>query len=588
MTAAAPVQCDVLVVGSGAGGLAAAVTARIRKLDVLVVEKAPVFGGTTAWSGGWLWIPCNVHARRAGSTDTISAARGYLEAELGAAFDAEKVDAFLAAGPQMVEFFERETALQFVPGLLTPDFHAHSPGAGVGRPVCAAPFDGRELGGLIAKLRPPLPEIAVLGMAIAAGADLRHFMNATRKPSSAWYAAKRFARHGLDMLRHGRGMHLVNGNALVARLLKSASVQGVRLWTDAPVRALDVADGAVVGARVATPDGVVRVIARRGVVLACGGFPHDVERRRALFPHAPTGREHWSAAPPPNTGDGLRLAESAGAAVALTRQPAAWAPVSQVRHHDGSVGHFPHLIDRAKPGVIAVTVEGKRFVNEAGSYHDFIVALHAVTPPGRDAVAWLVADHRTLRRYGLGFAKPFPFPLGPYLRTGYLKRGATPEALAPECGIDAARFAATLAEFNAGARNGDDPAFGRGSTPFNRFGGDSEHHPNPCVAPVSIAPYYAVKVLPGSLGTFAGIHTDAAGRALRQDGSPVAGLYAVGNDMASIMGGQYPGGGITLGPAMTFGYLAALHLAGERPDAAPAREEAARPQALDQPQTSRA
>jgi succinate dehydrogenase/fumarate reductase flavoprotein subunit len=580
----------VLVVGSGAGGLAAAVAARFHKLDVLVVEKAAFFGGTTAWSGGWLWIPGNLYARSAGTTDTIADARRYLEAELGDAFDAAKVDAFLKSGAEMVEFFERETALQFVPGLLTPDFHAHSPGSGTGRVVCAAPFDGRALGGLIAKLRPPLPEITVLGMAIAAGADLKHFMNATRKPASAWHASRRFARHGRDMLRHRRGMHLVNGNALVARLLKSASALGVRLWTEAPVRELTTANGAVTGARVDTAEGAVRVIARRGVVLACGGFPHDVARRRALFPHAPTGQEHWSAAPPENDGDGLRLAETAGASVVATRHAAAWCPVSEVRHRDGRVGHFPHLIDRAKPGVIAVKVDGRRFVNEAGSYHDFIAALQAATPPGRDVVAWLVCDHAALRRYGLGFAKPFPFPARRYVRMGYLKRGANPAALAAACGFDAKGFEATLAEYNAAAIHGDDPAFGRGSTPFNRFGGDPERAPNPCVAPIAHAPYYAVKVLPGSLGTFAGIRTDADARALASDGAPIAGLYAVGNDAASVMGGQYPGGGITLGPAMTFGHRAALHLAGQRDGSAPALGSAidAAPRASQQPLSTRA
>jgi succinate dehydrogenase/fumarate reductase flavoprotein subunit len=555
--------CDVLVVGSGAGGLAAAVSARVLGLDVVVVEKTAVFGGTTAWSGGWLWIPNNPHAARAGSGDTPAAARTYLEHELGERFDAARVDAFLENGPRMVEFFERETAVRFVPGLAMPDFHHDVPGAAIGRPLCAAPFDGRALGALVAKLRPPLAEITIGGMAIAAGTDLRHFLNATRSPASAWYAAKRFARHGVDLVRHRRGMQLVNGNALVARLLKSAADGGVRMLTEAPVESLTTSGGAVTGATVGTREGSVTVTARRGVVLACGGFPHDVERRRALFPRTPTGREHWSAAPSSNTGDGLRLAESVGAAIDTSgRHAAGWCPVSQVPHRSGAIGTFPHLIDRARPGVIAVTVEGRRFVNEAGSYPDFVAAMFEAAPPDRDVVAWLIADHRTLHRYGLGYAKPFPFSPTPHVRSGYLVRGATIEALAQACGIDPAALATTIAEYNRHAREGRDPAFGRGTTPFNRAGGDPEHAPNPCVAPVERAPYYAVKLLPGSLGTFAGVRTDAFARALRADGTPIAGLYAVGSDMASALGGHYPSGGITLGPAMTFGYIAARHLAG--------------------------
>jgi len=251
MNAASAVQCDVLVVGSGAAGLATAVTARVLGLDVLVVEKAPVFGGTTAWSGGWLWIPQSPPAVRAGITDSIAAARAYLQAELGADFDAARIDAFLTNGPRMVEFFENETAVRFLSGT-APDFHADLPGAAVGRPICAEPFDGRELGGLIDKLRLPLAEVSLRGMAIAAGSDLRHFMNATRVPASAWYAARRVARYALDVLRYGRGMHLVNGNALAARLLKSASDRGVRLWTESRARDLIVANGAVTGAWIET------------------------------------------------------------------------------------------------------------------------------------------------------------------------------------------------------------------------------------------------------------------------------------------------------------------------------------------------
>ena len=574
MNAASAVQCDVLVVGSGAAGLATAVTARVLGLDVLVVEKAPVFGGTTAWSGGWLWIPQSPPAVRAGITDSISAARTYLQAELGADFDAARIDAFLTNGPRMVEFFENETAVRFLSGT-APDFHADLPGAAVGRPICAEPFDGRELGGLIDKLRLPLAEVSLRGMAIAAGSDLRHFMNATRVPASAWYAARRVARYALDVLRYGRGMHLVNGNALAARLLKSASDRGVRLWTESRARDLIVANGAVTGAWIETTQGRIAVSTRRGVVLAAGGFPNDVARRRRWFPHTPTGNEHWSAAPAANTGDGLALAEDAGAVVPSLPNAGAWVAVSMVRRRDGTNGVFPHVIDRARPGVIAVTRRGRRFTNEANSYHDFMLAIFRATEPGDDVAAWLICDHACLRRYGLGFAKPFPFPVAPYLRSGYLLRGETPAALANAAGIDAPAFAETIDAYNVAAREGRDPAFGRGSTPFNRFGGDPAHQPNPCVAPIEQGPFYAVKVLPGSLGTFAGVKTDADARALDHGGEPIAGLYAVGNDMASIMAGRYPSGGITLGPAMTFGWLAARHLAGDvDPPTAPSEANA--------------
>jgi succinate dehydrogenase/fumarate reductase flavoprotein subunit len=339
----------------------------------------------------------------------------------------------------------------------------------------------------------------------------------------------------------------------------------VRLLLAAPVRELLQSDGAVRGARLDTAGGPVRVQARRGVVLACGGFPQDVERRRRLFPHAPTGAEHFSPAPPGNTGDGLRLAEHAGARIEQDLpHAAAWVPVSRVARRDGTTGLFPHFIDRAKPGVIAVTRKGRRFVNEANSYHDFVQGL--VDAVGRDEpTAFLLADHRAIRRYGLGFAKAFPLPLGPYLRSGYLLRGDTLAALAARAGIDAAALQVTLDAYNRHAREGRDPEFHKGSTAYNRFLGDATVGPNPCLAPLEVAPFYAVQVVIGDLGTYAGIRTDGRARVLGARGEPITGLYAAGNDMASIMGGNYPAGGITLGPAMTFGYIAGCDLAGVAP-----------------------
>jgi len=300
------------------------------------------------------------------------------------------------------------------------------------------------------------------------------------------------------------------------------------------------------------------------VVLAAGGFPHDVARRRALFPRTPTGHEHLPLPPPSCSGDGITLGESAGGVLATDlASPVAWAPVSRVSHADGSVGHFPHIIERGKPGVIGVLANGRRFVNEADGYYDYTAAMVAAVPPGQEVCSWLVCDHRFQRRYGLGFAKPFPLPVAPHLHSGYLKRGHSIEALARACGISPEGLAATVQAFNASARLGEDPEFGRGSTAYNRKQGDPLHPgPNPCVAPIEHGPFYAVKVQPGSFGTFAGLKTNGSAQVLRANGQPIEGLYAAGTDMASVMGGFYPSGGINLGPAMTFGFIAGRHAAG--------------------------
>ena len=561
------IDCDVLVAGSGAGGMTAAVTARRHGLDVVVAEKEPYFGGTTALSGGWLWVPGNRLGAPLGAEEPRDAARTYLEDQCGPWFDAARVDAFLAAGPRMVEFLMRETAVQFECPVMFPDYHPDAPGgAPGGRSIVAVPFDGRALGASLAKLRPPLPELTLFGMMLGSGKEIVHFFNATRSLESAWVVTKRLASHARDLALYRRGIRLTNGNALAGRLLKSAEDLGVRLLLAAPVGALVRADGAVRGAILDTAAGRVRVNARRGVVLACGGFPQDRERRRRLFPHAPTGAEHWSPAPPGNTGDGLRLAESVDARIEQDLpNAAAWVPVSRVTRRDGSTGIFPHFIDRAKPGVIAVTRKGRRFVNEANSYHDFVQGLMATVGPRDEPTAFLLADHRAMRRYGLGFAKAFPLPLRPYLASGYLLRGATPAELAAKAGIDAAALQVTLDEYNRHAREGRDPAFGKGGTAYNRFLGDATVAPNPCIAPLDAPPFYAVQVVIGDLGTYAGIRTDAHARVLGERGAPIPGLYAAGNDMSSIMGGNYPAGGITLGPAMTFGYIAGCHLAGVAP-----------------------
>ena len=556
--------CDLVVVGSGASGLSAAVTAASLGLDVIVLEKHHQLGGTSAWSGGWLWVPRNPLAVAAGIVEDIEAPRTYLKAELGEGYDEALATAFLEQAPRMVAFFQKETSVAFVDGNVIPDFHDTSPGAGLGgRSVCAAPFDGRLLGRRIKDLRPPLGDISPFGMGIASGADLRNFINVFRKPASFWHVTRRMARHLLDLARFGRGMHLVNGNALIARLLKSADDLGVRILAGAPVESIIRTDQRVTGLTTRINGDVVKITARRGVVLAAGGFPHDLARKAERFAHAPTGREHWSAAPEENTGDGLRLGEAAGGQVRQDlSDDAAWAPVSLSPQPDGSVGRYPHLFERAKPGLIMVRTTGQRFANEANSYHDVMKALFATTPAGEKPEAWLICDHAFQRRYGLGRTRPRPFPLRPWLANGYLRRGSSMAGLASACGIDPAGLVATVNAYNADAAHGNDPEFNRGGSAYNRIQGEAEQAPNPCVAPIVRGPFYAVKIVPGSLGTFAGLKTDASARVLGSAGQPIDGLYAVGNDMSSMMAGRYPAGGITLGPGMTFGYIAAHHASG--------------------------
>ncbi len=562
-------EVDVLVVGSGAGGLATAVASAHKGLKVIVSEKEPVFGGTTARSGGWMWIPNNGPAKRAGIDDSVEKARTYMKHETGEHFDAARVEAFLEAGPKAVEFFENNTSLQFDLGPTFADYHPTAPGGmDAGRSIVARPFDGRELGKEIKRLRPPLWEITVLGMMIGSGKELLHFFNVTRSPISAFFVTGLVAKFVRDVVFHGRAMRLMNGNALIARLAKSAFDKDVKIWTSSPVQQLIRNDKEeVVGAIINRPDGPVQVMARKGVVLAAGGFPQDPVRRKELMPHAPTGYEHVSPAPPGNTGDGLRLGENVGASI-KTDLPhsAAWVPISRPPRGDGTLGTFPHFVDRSKPGVIAITRSGKRFVNEAQSYHDFCQAMvkrcHEEGGEGAENAAWFIADHRTFRRYGLGYAKPSPVPFKKLVKQGYLFQGKTLRDLAQQIGADANQFEKTIAEYNKHAAKGEDPEFGKGSTAYNRSLGDPQHKPNPCVAPVAKGPFYAVRLYVGDLGTFAGLKTNEYSQVLTEEGNPIKGLYAAGNDAASIMGGNYPGGGITLGPALTFGYIAARHMSG--------------------------
>jgi succinate dehydrogenase/fumarate reductase flavoprotein subunit len=557
-------SCDVLVVGSGAGGLSTAITAKKGGLDVLVIEKEEFFGGTTAFSGGVLWIPGNAHARKAGISDTREAAKIYLRNETGNFFSEKAIDAFLDQGPRMLEFFERETEAKFVLSGY-PDYHPDvAGGAALGRSVTAAPFDARKLGDEIKRLRPPLETITFIGMMFnSSNEDLKHFFRATRSLKSATYVAKRLIGHFKDIALYRRGVQITSGNALAARLAKTAFDLQIPLLTGTAARQLIVEHGAIRGALVQDRESEYRISARRAVVLACGGFPQDIERIARAYPHVARGGQHLSPTPPGNTGDGVKMAEQVGGSCDI-RFPnaAAWMPVSKVPLGGGRFGVFPHLVDRYKPGVIAVNRHGKRFTNESNSYHDTGAAMIADNEAQTETAAWLICDHATIRKYGLGYAKPAPVPIRIYLRNGYLQTAPTVRALAGQAGIDADGLEHAVRLYNEGAVIGEDREFGRGSTAFNRFLGDPESKPNPNVAPIGKGPYYALKLVMGDLGTFDGLTTDTVGRVLGRDAEAIPGLYAVGNDRASIMGGNYPGAGITLGPIMTFGYITGRHLAG--------------------------
>ena len=554
--------CDVLIVGGGAGGLATAVTASRLGARVILLEKSDVLGGVAAYSGGVLWIPGNKFDR-----NPIKSGREYLTAELGDNGFQEDIDLFLKSGQEMVTFFEERTSVKFLPSDY-PDYHPENcSGSLAGRALYTAAFDGAQLGSSLKLLRAPLRTMTLFGMMLnSATRDLTHFYNATSSFRSFIFVAKRIARHLWELLLYRRSVSLTSGNALAARLLKSAVDQGVTIRANVSVEELLLSEGRVIGAVLGGQRSGQKIFAGRGVVLACGGFPNDAKRVAQLYPHVKRGGEHLSPAPKSSTGDGIRLAESVGADFrGIAGRPAAWMPMSRVPARGGDFAVFPHIVDRYKPGVIAVLEDGTRFVNESNSYHDFCEALIEACECLNETAAWLICDHLTLRKYGLGYVKPRPFPLRRALTSGYLTKGRTVSEFATRIGVNATGLQHTIETYNAHALSGQDPAFGRGTSAFNRYLGDPANKPNPNVRPVSERPFYAIKVFVGEVGTYAGLATSAHGEVLDRKGTIIDGLFAAGNDRASIMSGGYPGPGITLGPILTFAYLTGSRLArGER------------------------
>lgn len=547
-------ECDVLVVGAGAGGLTAAVTAAHAGLNVIVAEKAPYFGGTTALSGGAIWVPCSPNAQADGIEDSLVEAERYVQGQTGNHFQPEHVRAYFQAGPDMLRFLDDNTSVKFVSNRSSADYLPDAPGASKGgRSLSSVPFDGRQLGTRLKDLRPPLAQQTLFGMSIGSGAHYRHFLHATRSLRSAAIAADTVVKYGLDLLRYGRGVRLHNGSALMARLGKSALDKGVTILLSTPATQLLDRDGAVTGALVETDGEVTRIEARRGVILASGGFPRDPERRGRFYP----AQQTVSIAPDENAGDGARMAERLGGLVEEQGGAAAYSAVlSKLVTRSGRTLVYAHFVDRAKPGIIAVDSTGRRFCNESNSYHHVAQDMIRLGIDGVNKRAFFIADHRALRRYGLGAARPFPIPLAPYLRCGYLTRANDVGGLARKLGMPAETLVYEMERFNRGAALGQDPEFKRGANAYNAYQGDFDHAPNPCLEPLSSPPYYAVEVFPGDLGTFTGLKVAPDAQVLDAQGRRIPNLFAVGNDAASAFSGACLGGGITIGPAMVFGYIA--------------------------------
>jgi succinate dehydrogenase/fumarate reductase flavoprotein subunit len=548
---------DVIIVGSGAGGLTAAIVAARLGLKALVIEKTGLFGGTTAMSGGGLWIPNNHHMASLGLTDSVDHATEYLRALMGNFFNARKCGAFLEYGPQMLRFLETESEIQFGGGLI-PDYEPALPGAATGRTLLTPSYAGTRLGSDFANLRPALDQFGIFGGMQIGFEDAGPFMATMRSPAAFRYSGGKFLRYVWDRVRHGRATRLVNGNALVARLLATARQRGVTLWRNADATSL-MTDRvrAVRGVIVSIEDGrSLEVSARRGVILASGGYGANQQMRRDNVPMADSG---WSLQPEGNQGDGIRLGQSVGATFVRNNiDNGIWAPMSSLTTRSGERVNFSHImLDRHRPGFIVVDTEGKRFVNEGSSYQAFCKAMH----DRGIASAWLIGSHAAIRKHSMGMAKAAPLPIGRYIANGYLKKADSVRALATRIGIDPDRLAATVETFNGFAAAGRDPDFHRGEDGYSASQGDPDNKPNPSLGSLHQGPFYAIELHPGELSTLNGLETDEHAQVVDDHGHPIRRLYAVGIDANSVFRGAYPGGGASLGPTMTFAYIAAKHIA---------------------------
>lgn len=541
-------EYDVVVVGSGAAGLAAAVTAGLRGLSALVVEKTELYGGSTALSGGAIWVPDNFHLDEAGLGDTREKARAYLDATVGDRVPAERTDAYLDQGPRMVREFHDRTDVRF---MYTPGYADYFPealgGMAQGRSIEPCIVDFKKLGALRHSMR--RAGLPTYGLTMTSY-DFR-FLNMV---SRTWAGRRRSLRVGARAAKAlVSGQQLLSlGEALIARLRLSTQKLGGDLWLGTPLTGWVIDADRVTGIRVTRAGKTLTIRAKGGVVLASGGFSHDQELREKHLP-APTSTA-WTHASEGQVGDALRLAGELGAATDLLDK--VWGAPSLC-----PPGEKPFFLvaDRGIPGMVIVNAAGERYANEAAPYHAFVDAMYAADKEEATTVpSWLILDARSKARYifaGLFPGQPFPKR---WTQNGFLRQAPTLEELSAK--LATPQLPATVRRFNGFAATGKDADFGRGDSVYDRYYGDPTLL-NPNLAPLDKGPFYAVPVHPGDIGTKGGLVTDAHARVLREDGTPVAGLYASGNCSAAVMGETYPGPGATIGPAMTFSWAAVNDIA---------------------------
>ncbi|HEY3659122.1 MAG TPA: FAD-dependent oxidoreductase [Steroidobacteraceae bacterium] len=547
-------EWDVIIVGSGASGLTAAVRAAHAQLKVLVLEKADYFGGTTAISGGGIWIPNNPQAVAAGIVDPPEKVRQYVLEVIGRTVREELIDAYLASGPAMIRWLAENTRVEFLLTPETSDWYPEIPGASrFGRLLSPREYDGKELKEIFAQLRPAREEFNAPGGFMIDLFDLPYLAGMPSLKSLS-HLGKLGIRFAFDKLRgYARGTRLTMGNALAARLLRSALDAGVTLRRQVAVDGLMMDGGRIAGVSTVVAGRTEKMWARRGVVLASGGFSANEKLRKDYMPYPD---QHVSLLPYENTGDGINAALAAGASLDGTNFfNGVWAVVSKRIREDGYLARYAHLIDMSKPGCIAVNDKGERFGNEASV--SFVDAMHATG----SVPAHIIGDARCVKKYGMGMVFPGAGNLQKLVKAGYVVEAPTLHALAARIGINPEGLERTVAMMNRYAISGTDADFHKGERQIDREIGDPKHAPNPCLGPVEKAPFYAIKIYPGDGSTTVGLRIDAGCRVLNGSGDPVPGLYAAGLDANSIWRGKSPAHGCNVGPAMVLGFITGSRLA---------------------------